>query len=1083
MKSNSFMIKGCLLAFIIFVSIHTGFSQSVSLNGSNQYVSLGNHSSLHLTSFTLEAWIRIEGTGATTSSSTSNGLTNVVPILTKGRAESDGDPAKEVNYFMGYNPSNGRLVADFEDNNNGSNHPVTGNAVISPCTWTHVSASFNASTNTWKLYINGALDQTLNLGGTTFTPQSLSNMNAGIGTAFNSTGTAEGGFKGRIDEVRIWNIVRSDAEILANYNTELTAGSGLAARWGFSEGNGATAANSINGGVSGMLIGSPAWKVNFNVAIPPGQSYLEFDGTDDYVNFGQYLSGGGMTKGTIEFWFKPRTLDGNSQYLFSLVKSGGQFDGEMRSYINESDAATAPNRLIFEIQCAGPNSTHTVTSTDPVVAGAWYHIALTWENDITASMKMYINGQQTGSSTTPACGILINDQDLNIGRNNASVANSYFDGFIDDLRIWNMVRTSTDIQNNMLSEISSGVDLKGRWGFNEECGTVAANSIAGGANGTLVNGTQWVSGSATNVAPGQPTNPTPADNGGSTPANTSLCVTANDPNGGTVNVKYYGRAKNSSGQKFTIILLPDTQYYTAQPQGTNGGNNFMFKAQTQWIANNRQSMNIVYVGQLGDCTEHGDANEIEWKRVDTSIKNIENPALTGLPQGLPYGLCVGNHDQSPIGGGATASTNFYNQYFGESRFAGRSYYGGHYGTNNDNHYQLFSAGGVDFLVISMEYHTSPLTAVLDWAADLVETHSNRKVIVMTHFGINETGSPQPSFGSQGQAIYNRLREYPNFMMFVCGHIHQVDGEARRSDTFNGNTVHTIMSDYQGRGNGGNGLLRIMEFDPLLNKVSIKTYSPYANIYETDADSQFELNVDLASSNFTLIGELNNVTSGSSACISWPGLAGSTEYEWYAEISDGQSTTTGPTWSFTTTAGAPLPVTLLSFTANPVNKEVNVAWSTSYEKDNSHFEIQRSVDGSGFSTIGSLNGIGNSSSIQHYSFIDEQPVNGVSYYRLKQVDIDGRFVYSKIVAVTFNPAQSRFLTYPNPARGNEFAIALGNTINTRVEVQIYNIDGKMQFRKQYSGSNTITVQHQLSPGIYIVRIAGPDYTENQKLIIQ
>jgi hypothetical protein len=66
---------------------------------------------------------------------------------------------------------------------------------------------------------------------------------------------------------------------------------------------------------------------------------------------------------------------------------------------------------------------------------------------------------------------------------------------------------------------------------------------------------------------------------------------------------------------------------------------------------------------------------------------------------------VGNHDQGPTGtGDPNAATTFYNQYFGEARFLGRSYYGGHYGSNNDNNYQLFTAGGIDFIHFSIEYN-------------------------------------------------------------------------------------------------------------------------------------------------------------------------------------------------------------------------------------------------------------------------------------------------------------------------------------------------------------------------------------------
>src|SRR6185503_5121218 len=180
----------------------------------------------------------------------------------------------------------------------------------------------------------------------------------------------------------------------------------------------------------------------------------------------------------------------------------------------------------------------------------------------------------------------------------------------------------------------------------------------------------------------------PANQGGASSVNPNLCATVSDPNGGTMQVKYFGRVRTASNSnKFTIVILPDTQYYTEEPQGNNGGNIAMFNAQTNWIANNRASKNIVYLGHLGDCVQNGDnppvANkEIEWQRAQPAIATIENPALTGLPQGIPYGICVGNHDQTP-NGSATGTTTYYNQYFGSSHFAGRIYYGGHYGTNND----------------------------------------------------------------------------------------------------------------------------------------------------------------------------------------------------------------------------------------------------------------------------------------------------------------------------------------------------------------------------------------------------------------
>lgn len=80
---------------------------------------------------------------------------------------------------------------------------------------------------------------------------------------------------------------------------------------------------------------------------------------------------------------------------------------------------------------------------------------------------------------------------------------------------------------------------------------------------------------------------------------------------------------------------------------------------------------------------------------------------------------------------------------------------------------------------------------------------------------------------------------------------------------NGNTVHTMLSDYQERAGGGNGLLRILEFDPQLDRLSVKTYSPFLSTYETDADSEFSLPIKLGA--YTLIGEVSNAVSGTSNC--------------------------------------------------------------------------------------------------------------------------------------------------------------------------------------------------------------------------
>lgn len=584
-------------------------------------------------------------------------------------------------------------------------------------------------------------------------------------------------------------------------------------------------------------------------------------------------------------------------------------------------------------------------------------------------------------------------------------------------------------------------------------------------------------------SPNQPVNPSPANQAGTNSVNPNLCATVSDPNGGTLQVRYFGRIKTaSSSTKFTIIILPDTQYYTAEPQGTHDGNTAMFNAQTTWIANNRAAKNIVYVGHLGDCVQNGDDppvsnKEIEWQRAQPAMATIENPALTGLPQGIPFGVCVGNHDQTP-NGSATGTTTYYNQYFGSTHFMGRSYYGGHYGSNNDNHYQLFSASGVDFLVISLEYDQAASFAsgaVLNWAENLVQTYSTRKVIVMTHFGINE----DMTFSTQGQAIYNRLRVYPNFGLFFCGHRHQVDGEARRMDIYTGNAIHTMLSDYQERENGGNGRLRILEFDPALSKISIKTFSPYTNTYETDADSQFDLPFNM----LPMIGQVNNVQSGTTPCFAWSNLSFSTNYEWDMELYDGQNVTIGPVWSFTTPAPGPLPVTLSKFAASIVNKKVKLDWTTASELNNDHFEIERSKDGINFYKIGEVVSRGNSTVTQQYVYYDEQPVPGKAFYRLKQVDKDARFKHSDTRWVLLNDPRT-FVAYPNPVSSPGIInIYLKNEVKGSLKITITDMSGREVYAdlKENAQSN-FNITPNLVNGTYTLTLNGNSFHASQKIIV-
>ena len=436
-----------------------------------------------------------------------------------------------------------------------------------------------------------------------------------------------------------------------------------------------------------------------------------------------------------------------------------------------------------------------------------------------------------------------------------------------------------------------------------------------------------------------------------------------------------------------MIGLPDTQNY---PANQSGGSTTIFNSQTQWIRDNAISQNIVYVPHLGDIVNTGSIEQ-EWINANTSLSILE-PSLLGYPYGVPYGTAIGNHDQ--VGG-----TTFYNNYFGVSRFNGRSYYGGHYGSDNNNHYDLFSSNGMNFIVV---YIRSEATAPeIAWADGIISANLSRRAILVSHNMLN-TGDPA-TFTTQGQAIYDVVRDNPNLFLMLCGH---TPGEGKRTDTFNGNTIYTLLSDYQNYTNGGNGYLRIMEFLPSSNQISVKTYSPYLNQNEIDASSQFILPYtmnDAGDAPFVLLSTAT-VTNNSNATYTWNNLQGGKTYEWYITITDqDNNTTTGPSWTFST--DQELPVELSSFTASTKGKDVFLNWKTETEINNFGFDIERKTIDGQWEKTGFVNGNGNSNSPKTYSYIDPNPIGGSKFqYRLKQIDNDGQFEYSEAVEVMLIPLE-------------------------------------------------------------------------------
>jgi hypothetical protein len=773
-----------------------------------------------------------------------------------------------MNYFFGI--QSGKLAADFEEGPGGpgplgNNHPVTGNATITFGVWHHAAVTYDG--RVWNLFLDGNLDATLDLG-SSITPRFDSLQHAALATALTSTGAAAGYFAGMLDEVRIWNYARTQQEIQDNMNLQITSGTGLVGRWGLNEGTGTIAGNSIPGGVNGTLTNGPVW-------LPPDAQIAAFQegvngysGTvDTYIKQASPSSSFGSE--TLVYWDTEETAGNANTQMFGLIRFDNIFGSGSGQIPYGSTIVSATLQYTVSNVTANPAANVNEVLADWTEVTSW--------NSFGGTAGVQPEDFGTLVTTAPA-----------------STLGTYTIDVTSSLAAW------------------SAMPASNRGWIIRPSGTDGVQIRSSEYTTTAVERPRLSVTFLVGQAPNEPVPVQPSDGAIGVSTSPTLGVTVSDPDSTSLNVTFYGRqAAAEAGEDFTIVVLPDTQFYSESYPST-------FTAQTNWIVNNAADRNIAFVTHVGDVVNVYN-NTTQWANAVTSMSVLEG-ALPGYPEGIPYGIAMGNHDNN-----YGADSSYYNTNFGVSRFNGRTYYGGHYGSNNDNHYGLFSGSGLDFIIIHVAYDDVSLnTAILDWADGLLKTYSNRRAIVVYHDTVL-TGNPGP-FSTQGQAIYDALKDNPNLFLMLGGH---TAGEGRRSDTFNGSTVYSLLSDYQSRSNGGSGWLRIMEFSPANNEIRVKTYSPTLDQWETDADSQFTLAYDMGGAGpYVNLGTVSGIASGGNASISWSGLGPGTPYEWFVGVSDGSVTTTSEAWSFTTEGVAPTCYTLtLGHTgqgSNPVASPANSA---------------------------------------------------------------------------------------------------------------------------------------------------------------
>ena len=287
---------------------------------------------------------------------------------------------------------------------------------------------------------------------------------------------------------------------------------------------------------------------------------------------------------------------------------------------------------------------------------------------------------------------------------------------------------------------------------------------------------------------------------------------------------------------YTLAFLPDTQSYTRWKHSA-------FTSQIDWLINNKDALNLKFVGHEGDLVQSFDTSIGEWEFAQSEMNQLYDASI-------PYSTLPGNHDYKEL----TRDSSMYNSYFPLSYFEDMPTYQGAFEENkSDNTYHKVNINGNNLLILSLEF--GPRDEVVSWANNILQDNSTMKALVLVHSYLKYDGellapgdnhAPSNGYGlgsnvNDGTDLWTDLI-YPNnnVAFVICGHDGtSTDGSGLRISTHsNGSSIYQIMSNYQYYSSYP-GYLVLLKFSS--SRVDFKTYSPYIQEYKSDSESQASWN--------------------------------------------------------------------------------------------------------------------------------------------------------------------------------------------------------------------------------------------------
>jgi len=274
--------------------------------------------------------------------------------------------------------------------------------------------------------------------------------------------------------------------------------------------------------------------------------------------------------------------------------------------------------------------------------------------------------------------------------------------------------------------------------------------------------------------------------------------------------------KENLSNDYTLVWMSDTQYYSKNYP-------HIYKSMVDWIAANKDYLNIPYVFHTGDVVNEWD-NEAQWQYADTYMNVLED-------ENISYGVLAGNHD---IDLKSSSKYTQFSKYFGKTRFSKQTSYGGSY-KDNQGHFDLISENGDDFIMVYMGWGMTK--DEIDWVNRVLAKYPDRIALLSFHDYLLASGKHSPI----GEEIFEKVvKPNKNVVATLSGHYY---GSKTRVDEIDDNKdgkpdrkVYQMMANYQKEPEGGQGYMRLLKVKSNENKIYVETYSPYLNSYKY-VDSQ------------------------------------------------------------------------------------------------------------------------------------------------------------------------------------------------------------------------------------------------------